>query len=248
MRTVGVLGGMGPAAGADFARLFVQACTERLQILGLPINDQAYPPHWLAQLPLPDRSAALDAGSDAPLDPMATALVQLRALGASAVAMACNTAHAWHRALQLRVPELELLNVADEVAARLRADSVAEVGLLATDGTYRSSLYDQALAAVGIVCHLPLEPEREALMRGIYAGVKTGDIALACRLFVEVGQALRTRHGEGLVLIMGCTEIPLALPQAPQAADWRLVDPAWLLAQALAERAYAGTGAQHALT
>ena len=237
MSTVGILGGMGPAAGADFERLFVQACAERLQALGLPVSDQVYPPHWLAQLPLPDRSAALETGSDAPLDAMADAMAQLQRLGASAVAMACNTAHAWHARLQLRFPGLDLLHVANEVARRLRTDGVTQVGLMATHGTYASGLYDHALDAAGIVCHLPLEPERAALMRGIYEGVKTGDIALARRLFVDVGHALLRRHGAGTALIMGCTEIPLALQDAPQAAGWRLVNPTWVLAQALAERA-----------
>ena len=59
MRAVGILGGMGPAAGADFVRLFVQACTRHLQGQGLPVHDQAYPEHWLVQLPMPDRTQAL---------------------------------------------------------------------------------------------------------------------------------------------------------------------------------------------
>ena len=29
-QVVGILGGMGPAAGADFVRLFVQACAQQL--------------------------------------------------------------------------------------------------------------------------------------------------------------------------------------------------------------------------
>ncbi len=56
---VGILGGMGPAAGADFVRLFVEACTRRMEALGIPVRDQAYPEHWLAQVPIPDRTAAL---------------------------------------------------------------------------------------------------------------------------------------------------------------------------------------------
>ncbi len=239
MRAVGILGGMGPAAGADFVRLFVEACTEQMQRNGWPVNDQAFPEHWLAQVPVPDRSEALSLGRDEPLDAMAQAITRLRGCGASAVAMACNTAHAWHARLQARFPDTELLHVAGEVAASLRAAGVREVGLMATQGTYRSGLYDQALAAAGIACHLPLEQERTTLMRGIYEGVKTGDLALARRCFVEVAEALRARHGSALALVMGCTEIPLALEDAPVAARWQLVNPARVLAQALASRAYA---------
>lgn len=238
-RPVGILGGMGPAAGADFVRLFVQACTEQMQRSGRPVNDQAFPEHWLAQVPVPDRSEALREGRDEPLDAMAEAIARLRGCGARAVAMACNTAHAWHARLQARFPDTELLHVAGEVATRLRAAGVREVGLMATLGTYRTGLYDEALAAAGIACHLPLERERATLMRGIYEGVKTGDLVLARACFVEVAQALRARHGTGIALIMGCTEIPLALEEAPLAAQWQLLNPARVLAQALADRAYA---------
>jgi aspartate racemase len=237
-RPVGILGGMGPAAGADFVRLFVEACTEQMQRSGRPVNDQAFPEHWLAQVPVPDRSEALSHGGDEPLDAMAQAIERLRGCGAGAVAMACNTAHAWHARLQGRFPDTELLHVAGEVASSLRAAGVREVGLMATQGTYRTGLYDEALAAAGIACHLPLEQERATLMRGIYEGVKTGDLVLARRCFVEVAQALRARHGTTIALIMGCTEIPLALEDAPVAARWQLVNPARVLAQALASRAY----------
>ena len=48
---VGILGGMGPAAGADFARLFVDSCTDVMRAMDVAVTDQAYPEHWLAQVP-----------------------------------------------------------------------------------------------------------------------------------------------------------------------------------------------------
>ncbi len=233
---------MGPAAGADFVGLFVQACTELMQQKGQLVNDQGFPEHWLTQLPIPDRTQALSASGEqrnAPLEAMAGALARLESVGVRAVAMACNTAHAWHAALQARFPRTELLHAPREVAAWLQARGMREVGLLATQGTYRSGLYEPALAQAGITCHLPREDERETLMRGIYEGVKTGDVACAQTCFVEVCERLMRRHGD-IALIMGCTEIPLGLAAAPQAASWMLVNPAQVLAQALAVRAYAG--------
>lgn len=239
-RTVGILGGMGPAAGVDFARLFVEACTALLRERGLAVTDQAYPPHWLAQLPVPDRSAALREGGaalEAPLAMMSAGLAQLESLGACAAAIACNTAHAWHGELQARHPGIELLHIADETAAALRERGIGEAALLATEGTYRNGLYEKALARAGIACRLPLPDERALLMDGIYEGVKAADLARAEARFVDVGQRLRARHG-AVALIMGCTEIPLALGGAAAARGWTLIDPAQVLARALARRAY----------
>lgn len=239
-QVVGILGGMGPAAGADFVRLFVQACARRMHELHLPVSDQAFPEHWLAQVPVPDRSNALDVpgpGGHQPLEPMLQAMGRLAALGARAVAIACNTAHAWHGAMQERFPQIEVLHVARETAQSLARSGVDEVGLLATTGTYRSGVYVQALTEAGVRCHLPLPAERELLMRGIYEGVKAGDLPLAQTCFVDVAQRLSGRHGLG-ALILGCTEIPLALQAVPGQPALRLVDPAAVLADALARRAY----------
>lgn len=239
LHTVGILGGMGPAAGADFVRLFVQACADHLRASGAPVTDQGYPEHWLAQLPIPDRSAALLTPGTAqdPLAMMCQGLDKLQAVGAVAVAVACNTAHAWHGPLQQAYPQLQLLHIAKVVAQGLQQQGQQACMLLATQGTYRIGLYDQALAACGITVHLPEEDERELLMRGIYQGVKADRMDQARADFGAVAQAMRARHGD-VPLIMGCTEIPLALPGAASVQGLPLIDPSWELARALARVAY----------
>jgi len=109
--------------------------------------------------------------------------------------------------------------------------------LLATHGSYRTGLYKKVLAEYGIACLEPLAAEKEALMHGIYQGVKAGRLDVAQQHFVQVGQALHARHGN-VPMLMACTEIPLALPQAAAAHAWQLLDPAALLARQLALRAY----------
>ncbi|MBV7539711.1 aspartate/glutamate racemase family protein [Acidovorax sp. sic0104] len=241
-QVVGILGGMGPAAGADFVRLFVQACTDRMEALGIPVHDQAYPEHWLAQVPIPDRTAALNdlrEGGHQPAEPLLQATGRLAALGARVVAIACNTAHAWHGLLQQRFPQMVVLHGVQEVVASLAARQVQGVGLLATRGAYDAGLYQRELARCGIECHVPAPGEQDALMQGIYDGVKAGNYALARDRFESVSRALQRRHGVS-TLIMGCTEIPLALSQSPRLDTVALVNPSLVLASALARHAYQG--------
>jgi aspartate racemase len=236
--SVGILAGMGPAAGVDFARLFLQACEAELRSRGRPIHDRAYPEHWLAQIPVADRSAALDnPQAPQPLAELTRTLQQLATLGAQAVAIACNTAHAWHAELQARVPQLRLLHIAQEAVAALQQQGQSRAILLATQGSYRNGIYQQAFAARGMDCVLPDADEQQTLMQGIYQGVKAGRIDYAQQCFSQVGQSLQARHG-ALPLLMACTEIPLALPAAPAARDWQLVDASAILAAALARAAY----------
>jgi aspartate racemase len=237
---VGVLGGMGPAAGADFMRLFVQACMDLMAERGIAVRDQNFPEHWLAQVPVPDRSAHLmdnAAPGALPLAHMLQAVGRLTALGVRAIAIACNTAHAWHAPLQERFPQVEMLHIADETAIALQQAGITRVGLLATEGTYASGIYGKALQTAGLVCHLPQADERQVLMAGIYQGVKAGRMRWAGEQFAQVALELARRH-ELQALILGCTEIPLALRALPAASQVRLVDPSRELARALARRAY----------
>lgn len=159
-RKVGILGGMGPAAGADFLRLFVGACEARLRASGSPVSDQAFPEHWLAQLPVPDRTLALLEDGPSPFEGMVSGIEGLQSHGVATIAIACNTAHAWHAKLQRSHPDVELLHIVEETAKYLAAQRIDAVCLLATQGTYSLGFYQAALAERGIGCHLPTEPER----------------------------------------------------------------------------------------
>jgi aspartate racemase len=236
-RTVGILGGMGPAAGADFTRLFVQACEAWLRERDLPVVDQSFPEHWLAQIPLPARNTALLEGAASPLPGMIDAMRRLSSLGATSVAIACNTAHAWHAELQSSCPGLRLLHIVDETLNRLKADGVRTVGILSTSGTRQADLYESALGRAGFRCHAPRDDEQTLLMRGIEQ-VKAGDLVSAEASLRQVAERLVERHGL-TTLVLACTEIPLALQALPNHAGVTLLNPADLLARALAASAYA---------
>ena len=159
---VGILGGMGPAAGADFVKRFVSACTQHRRGCGVTVSDQAFPEHWLAQVPAPDRCSAMAApgfGAHQPLEPMLQAVGELVALGTTTINVACNTAHAWHGQLQQRFRQPEVLCVAREAAHTLAWRGVREISLSATIGTCSAGLYNAAFALVDMQCHTRLPGE-----------------------------------------------------------------------------------------
>lgn len=238
-QTVGILGGMGPSAGAAFAATFVRACTDRLNDLGVAVADQAYPEHWLVQTPIADRMTALlasDGSYAAPLQGMTVAMTKMSMLGVRTVAIACNTAHAWHGDLQSLFPNLEVLHIVRELIQELNVSGVRCVGLLATEGTYAMGLYAKELALGGIECVIPTAQERAVLTEGIYAGVKSNRLDQATACFTQVANALCVRE-RVQTLILGCTEIPLGLQTLPSQPDVRLINPAEALARTLARRA-----------
>ncbi len=230
----GILAGMGPEAGAKFVEMFVRCCTAELDSQGTYICDQAYPEHWVAQIPFSDRSVALtssDRGVDKLLSEFTEVTARFVKLGVTHIAIPCNTAHAWHEKLEVLFPSIEFLHIGREVAQFLTEQKITRTVLLATQGTYRSGIYQQTLALHGIVCYVPSNDAQMLLMKGIYEGVKAGDIGFAQKCFSQVAADLSEEY-DCNSFILGCTEIPLAFV-APS-DECVAIDAGLVLARALA--------------
>jgi len=202
---LGVLGGMGPLATVDFMHKVLLATAVR--------SDQDHVPMVVTCIPqVPDRTAAFRGEGESPLPAIIDSGRRLVAAGADLVLMPCNTAHLWfdeiHEALQ--VPMLHLVDAAlDDAAALTSAHD--RIGLLATDATLASGLYVNRQPANRRPVQWLLPTAREMndyVMPGI-AAVKAGQLQHSSTLLLVAAHALVRRGATALVL--GCTEIPLAL-------------------------------------
>jgi aspartate racemase len=180
---------------------------------------------------VPDRVASiLGRGPDpAPvLVEMAQGLVRQ---GADLLAIACNTAHHFHAAVQaaVPVPVLDMIGLTAQRVAELDPP-IRTVGLLATDGTIRLKLYHRHFEARGIAVITPDEAEMRSFMSIVY-GVKTGNDGPAVRAaMAALAQSLLNRGAE--VVIGGCTEVPLLISAGP---GMPLIDPTQVLAEAIVQ-------------
>jgi len=202
-RILGVLGGMGPLASAQFLA--------RLTLLTPAARDQDHIPAVLWSDPrVPDRSAARTAGEADPLPWLLRGLRGLEQAGCGAVAIPCNTAHGWFDAMQasVDVPILHIVDAATAELARLRL-APGPVGVLGTAGTLGMRLYQDRLEARGWRCLVPPAEEMTQLVTPAIALVKANRLAEARGPLAEAAARLVTRGAAAVIL--GCTEIPLAL-------------------------------------
>lgn len=223
---IGVVGGVGPAATVDFMDKVVRRTRAA--------RDQDHIKMVVEQNPqIPDRTANLIGDGDDPTIPLYSTCKRLEADGADAIAIPCNTAHAYVARIQphLGIP---IINMLSETAIRIRSDHprVRRVGLLATSGTIRSGVYQEVLEAEGLTLITPDLAMQDSVMEAIYgdAGVKAGFTTGRCRDDL-LRAILHLRDKGAEVAILGCTELPLIAPTGRDRDELPpLLDPTDILA------------------
>lgn len=227
---IGILGGMGPAATADFYAKLVATTP------GTSDQDHLRTVIW-SDPTIPDRTEALLGDGPDPTPWLLDGSRVLREAGATVIAIPCNTAHAFVPRITDHIG-LPIVHMIGEAARHLTTLSprIHTAGLLATTGTVRAGLYQEWLDRFGIRLVLPdADSQDHEVMAAIHA-VKAGTHDDRTTAFLARAAGRLIEQGAQAV-VAGCTEIPLGLPA--DAVDVPLVDPALVLAQALVRRATA---------
>ena len=209
-KVLGVLGGMGPLASAQFML--------RLTLLTPASRDQDHIPAILWSDPrVPDRGAARAGTGPDPLPALMRGIDGLRAAGCGAIAIPCNTAHGWFEPM-IRDAGLPILHIVDAAATDLRRLGIARgtIGLMGTAATLAMKLYQDRLSAQGWDIIEPEPVQMERLVSPAIASVKANRVAEAYGPLAEVVNSLASRGATAVVL--GCTEIPLGIQAGPAEA------------------------------
>lgn len=235
---IGIVGGLGPFAGLDLNRKIFESVRAE--------KDQQYPDVCLisASRSIGDRTEYLlnPAGKTNPAGSIAKVIQKLALIGAVAIGVPCNTAHAppiWQELTKelsdLLATKIKLLHMIAETKTYIQASYPnAKAGLLATRGSYQTKVYEQVFSeprALEIL--VPSLEEQEIVNNAIYNteyGVKGAPPTQWARAAKDFAVIARNLMAEGAdIIIMGCTEIPLALTDA----SLPLIDPTLILARAL---------------
>ena len=214
-RTIGVLGGMGPAATLDFLA--------KLQRATPAVTDQDHI-HVLVDLnpKVPDRNAALAGTGQSPAPVLAEMAAGLERAGAGGLVMVCNSAHAFASEIRAALRHAPLLSLVEETVAAVRRGypAVRQVGLLAAAACLDARLYQDAFTAEGVDVIAP-EGELRARFMALLYRLKAGELGADSRAEMQgITESLIAQGAE--LIVSGCTEVPLVL--RPTDIDTPLVD------------------------
>lgn len=198
-KTIGIIGGMGPAATVDlFAKLVdaTGAATDQDHLRILIDNNPR----------IPNRNDAIAGLGPSPGPNLAASARGLQAAGADFLVIACNTAHAFQGEIEaaVTIPLLSMIEATADAAGK-----VDRVGVLAADGCRGAHLYEQAFEQRGVTV-LTLDGEAQAEFMKLVFRVKAGDVGDDVRRRMEsLAQSLYARGAKAIVA--ACTEVPLVL-------------------------------------
>lgn len=195
MRTVGILGGMGPEATILLMQRVLAAVPAQ--------DDSDHLPLIVHQNPgVPSRIRHLIEGSGESPGPTLAAMARgLQAAGAQALAMPCNTAHSYATEIEAAT-DLPFLDMRAATCAVLPRG--ARVGMLASPAVRLSSAFDTHFAAAGVTAVWP-EDDAPALavIRKVKAGARPDAVEPG---FTALGRELAARSD---ILLVACTEMSL---------------------------------------
>lgn len=206
--TIGVLGGMGPAATADFLTKLIR--------LNPAERDQDHVPVLVLSDPrIPDRVAPImESRGPSPLPALRRGIRTLEQAGAACIAIPCHTAHFWYDQM-VETAGVPILHIADAVLADLaRRQDAADgpLGVLATAATLEAGFYQERLVAAGYACIVPRADVMATYVLPAIALVKRDLAVDAVPLLSRAVDHLIERGARNVLL--ACTELPLALAAA----------------------------------
>lgn len=214
-KALGILSGVGAAAGCRLAELIVQYS----QAQGAA-RDSDFPPFVLYNLPAHNSDKTGVRAPKAFVKELAFGLRKLDACGCDYAVIACNTAHLYFNQLANTFSGV-LLNVVQIGCAGL--SMFESVGVLCSRTSRDAKLFASELARQNTRCVSTNEAEQAVLDEAIEAAI-CGRISRFQARAEAVVESLAERGAEAVLL--GCTELPLVIRRERLAIP--CFDPAWI--------------------
>ena len=197
--SLGVIGGLGPMATAYFMELIIKMTKAD--------TDQEHLEMIIYNCPqIPDRTAfILGKSKENPLPRIIELGQRLQEQQVDCIAIPCITAHYFHEEISKEI-SVEVIHGIRECGKLLKEAGADKIGIMATDGTISSGIFQKELEKMGMEVVIPDQIHQEMVMSLIYHDVKAGK-APNMEHFQKVGDHLRTQGAQ--VIILGCTELSI---------------------------------------
>jgi aspartate racemase len=208
MKTVGIIGGLGPETTSEFYLDIVFSCQKK--------DRTARPPVLISSVPLPyqieEDAIAKNVGIERCLPFLTQEAQRLEKAGADFIVMPCNSLHIFIQEIRDAV-KVPVLSIVEETVKFLKKGSMHKVGIVSTSATIKNKLYENAFAESGIGYVTPNELQQAKMGRFIL-NLVTGQQKNKDR--EELIAIINDFEGRELdCVILACTDLQLLIPHHP---------------------------------
>ena len=222
-KKIGILGGMGPEASANFYYKIIKYCQEKYNA----VQDTDYPPIVIYSYPLYgfDESGIID--YNLVLKQLIHGVNTLANAKCDFIVMPCNTIHFFIDVLSSKSP-IPIISIVEETIKKIKEDNFNSVGLLASESTLKLKLYQKILNKNNIDCLLPDNkdyPKITKLILELMGGKVKDNTKNDVLYLIEKMQSKSIK-----AIVLGCTELPLVITQ--ENVNIKIYDTLQILAEA----------------
>ncbi len=229
LKTIGILGGMGAAASADFYTRLVDLAQHHYKAE----QDHDFPAMFLYNLPLVgfDETGFVDV--EQVKNQLVAAVQKLEQMGSDFIVIPCNTVHYLYADMQQAV-SIPILSIVQVVANAVEEAGLQTVGLLGSESTKKYRLYEDILGGKSVATVGTTDTEQVQVNEVILKVISDSHTTKETQTLVSIISRYKAEGAQGVVV--GCTELPLAIAQKD--TDMPLFDSTQLLAEEALRVAY----------
>lgn len=201
---VGILGGMGPAATAEFYHLLVKCAQDKYSA----DQDTDFPAMFVYSLPLSgfDETGVCD--ESLVNAQLVAGIKELSKFDCGLICIPCNTVHLFLKEMQAATP-IPIVSIIDSVVQDVVKAGAKKVGLLASETTRKTGLYEEALKKRQIEYISADDYEQKTINEVIHHVMSGTNDDRDTSQLLTICDRMEKEGAIGIVL--GCTELPLAL-------------------------------------
>jgi aspartate racemase len=207
MKTLGIIGGIGPESTLEYYRFIIDSYREKK-------SDGSYPCVIINSINLQEVLKLLNTGRFAELaEHFIREIRKLAGAGADFGLLAANTAHIVFDEVERQSP-IPLISIVQATCDKARSLGLNKVGLFGTRFTMQGRFYPEVFSTAGVTLAVPNQ-EEQAYIHDKYMSELINGILLpeTRERLLSIVEALQKREAiEGLIL--GGTELPLILRDA----------------------------------
>lgn len=209
MKSVGVIGGLGPETTAEFYLEVVFGCQKQ--------NDTQRPLVVISSVPLLfeiERDLiSRNQGKERYIPFLVEEAKRLEKSGVDFLVMPCNSLHVFIKEIRSAV-NIPVLSIVEETIKYLEQNGFSRVGLISTSATVKNSVYETELLKHDIEFEVPDDFEKAKMDKIIQKLIEGRQLNKDREEIIAVANNLASKKVDCVAL--ACTDLQLLLPESAQ--------------------------------